>query len=396
MVQRRPLPEHAELGLHLVGNAIDAVEAAQHGPGDAMQPGGSGESTDRSCPDKPLELTSVCRAASGGGRLDQQRAKGGPLWTRQGVDPSSTAIHTSIMSDHDPHLPLREGVRRICADFPDEYWREREAAHEFPWAFYKALADAGWVGIAIPEEYGGGGAGITEASIVLEEVAASGAAMNGCSAIHLSIFGMNPVVKHGSDGDEGGVPARGSPRASCTCRSASPSPTPAPTRRTSRRGRPRSTAATSSAAARSGTPRPQVAEKCLLLARTTPLEDVAKRTDGMTLFLADLQVPGGRHPADPQARPQRRGVVRGVLRRPVRRRRRPRRRGGPRLPLPARRAQPRAHPARRRGARHRPRRRSRAPSRTPTSGWCSAGRSARTRASRSRSPTRTCGCGPPS
>ena len=61
------------------------------------------------------------------------------------------------------------------------------------------MAEGGWVGIAIPEECGGGGRGITEASIVLEEVAASGAAMNGCSALHLSIFGMNPVVKHGTD-----------------------------------------------------------------------------------------------------------------------------------------------------------------------------------------------------
>src|SRR3954449_10840014 len=71
--------------------------------------------------------------------------------------------------------------------------------HEFPWEFYNAMAEGGWVGIAIPEEYGGGGQGITEASIVLEEVAASGAAMNGCSGIHLSIFGMNAVVKHGSE-----------------------------------------------------------------------------------------------------------------------------------------------------------------------------------------------------
>src|SRR5207302_5372486 len=67
------------------------------------------------------------------------------------------------------------------------------------WAFYDALAEGGWIGVAIPEQYGGGGLGITEASIVLEEIAASGAAMNGCSAIHLSIFGMNPVVKHGSE-----------------------------------------------------------------------------------------------------------------------------------------------------------------------------------------------------
>ena len=99
----------------------------------------------------------------------------------------------------DTHESIREGVRRVCSKFDDAYWRRCDAEHEFPWAFYDAMAAGGWVGIAIPEEWGGGGQGITEASIVLEEVAASGAAMNGCSALHLSIFGMNPVVKHGSD-----------------------------------------------------------------------------------------------------------------------------------------------------------------------------------------------------
>src|SRR5439155_15645730 len=94
---------------------------------------------------------------------------------------------------------IRDGVRRVCSKFDDVYGRERDATHEFPWDFYEAMAEGGWIGVAIPEEFGGAGRGITEASIVLEEVAASGAAMNGCSAIHLSIFGMNPVVKHGSD-----------------------------------------------------------------------------------------------------------------------------------------------------------------------------------------------------
>ena len=96
------------------------------------------------------------------------------------------------------HEAIREGVRRVCSKFPDTYWRECDDAHEFPWAYYEAMAEGGWIGIAIPEEFGGGGQGITEASILLEEVAASGAAMNGCSAIHLSIFGMEPVRKYGS------------------------------------------------------------------------------------------------------------------------------------------------------------------------------------------------------
>ena len=82
------------------------------------------------------------------------------------------------MADDDLEA-IRDGVRRACSKFDDAYWRHHDEAHEFPWDFYDAMAEGGWVGIAIPEEYGGGGRGITEASIVLEEVAASGAAMNG-------------------------------------------------------------------------------------------------------------------------------------------------------------------------------------------------------------------------
>ena len=74
---------------------------------------------------------------------------------------------------------IRDSVGKLCADFSDDYWGQKDKDHEFPWDFYNAMADAGWLGIAIPEAYGGSGRGITEASIVLETVAASGAAMNG-------------------------------------------------------------------------------------------------------------------------------------------------------------------------------------------------------------------------
>jgi len=97
------------------------------------------------------------------------------------------------------HSVIAEAVRTLCADFPDEYWRGCDAAHEFPWDFYRAMAASGWVGVALPEKYGGGGQGIQEAAVVLREVAASGAAMNGCSALHLTIFGLNPVVVFGSE-----------------------------------------------------------------------------------------------------------------------------------------------------------------------------------------------------
>ena len=94
---------------------------------------------------------------------------------------------------------IRSAVAKVCADYPDEYWAEKDQNHDFPWDFYHAMANAGWIGTAIPEAYGGSGMGITEASIVLEEVAASGAAMNGATPLHLSMFGMEPVVKYGSE-----------------------------------------------------------------------------------------------------------------------------------------------------------------------------------------------------
>lgn len=188
------------------------------------------------------------------------------------------------------HEAIREGIRRICADFTDEYWAAKDEAHEFPWEFYDQLAKGGWVGIAIPEEYGGGGQGITEASIMLEEIAASGAAMNGCSTVHLSIFGMEPVRRYGSPE----LAAEVLPRvASGELHVAFGVTEPdAGTDTTAIRTR----------AVRDGdeyvvhgakvwTTKAPYCEMCLLLVRTTPREECKKPTDGMTLLLVDLQRP---------------------------------------------------------------------------------------------------------
>jgi acyl-CoA dehydrogenase len=94
---------------------------------------------------------------------------------------------------------IRKSVRELASKFDDTYWMEKDLAHEFPREFYDAIAGGGWLGMTIPEEYGGHGLGITEATILAEEVARSGGAMNAASAIHLSIFGMQPVVVFGSD-----------------------------------------------------------------------------------------------------------------------------------------------------------------------------------------------------
>jgi len=190
----------------------------------------------------------------------------------------------------DDHADLRDGVRRACSTFTDAYWRERDEAHEFPWEFYETMAEGGWIGIAIPEEYGGAGRGITEASIVLEEVAATGAAMNGCSAIHLSIFGMNPVVKFGSPE----MRAKYLPRVAAgdlhvafgvTEPDAGTDTTSITTRATRQgdhyvvRG------------AKVWMTKASYSDKTLLLVRTTPLAEVRTRTEGLTLLLADLQDP---------------------------------------------------------------------------------------------------------
>jgi len=188
------------------------------------------------------------------------------------------------------HQAIRDGIRRVCADFPDEYWAAKDEAHEFPWAFYDALAAGGWVGIALPEEYGGGGQGITEASVMLEEIAASGAAMNGCSAVHLSIFGMEPVRRYGSPE----LAAEVLPRVAAGELHVAFGVTEpdAGTDTTSIRTR----------AVRDGddyivtgakvwTTKAPFCEMCLLLVRTTPREECAKPTDGMTLLLVDLQRP---------------------------------------------------------------------------------------------------------
>ncbi|HUC25876.1 MAG TPA: acyl-CoA dehydrogenase family protein [Streptosporangiaceae bacterium] len=193
-------------------------------------------------------------------------------------------------SDDTEHAPIRSAIREICARFPDDYWAEADATHTFPWAFYDALAEGGWIGIAIPADYGGGGAGITEASIVLEEVAASGACMNGASAIHLSIFGMHPVVRHGSeDLKRRYLPSVATGKLHVAFGVTEPD---AGT----------DTTAIRTLAVRDGdgyrvtgrkvwTSKALESDRVLLLTRTTPAEQCARRTDGLTLFMANLRDP---------------------------------------------------------------------------------------------------------
>ena len=188
------------------------------------------------------------------------------------------------------HQLIRDAVGRICADFPDDYWAECDREHRFPWDFYNAMATDGWIGVAIPEKYGGSGRGISEASIVLEEVAASGAAMNGCSSVHLSIFGMHPVVRHGSEEmKQKYLPAVAKGDLHISFGVTEPD---AGTDTTS----------ITTTARRDGdnyivrgrkvwTTKALDAQRVLLLVRTQARDAVENRTQGMTLLLAELQRP---------------------------------------------------------------------------------------------------------
>jgi len=193
-------------------------------------------------------------------------------------------------SQSEVHDSIREGIARVCADFPDEYWAAKDEAHEFPWDFYKRLADGGWVGIAIPTEMGGGGQGIAEASVMLEEIAASGAAMNGCSAVHLSIFGMEPVRRHAPELAREVLPRVASGELHVAFGVTEPDAGTDTSRIRTRAVRDGDEYVVYGA--KVWTTKASLCEMCLLLVRTTPREQCTRPTDGMTLLLVDLQRPG--------------------------------------------------------------------------------------------------------
>lgn len=190
--------------------------------------------------------------------------------------------------NEDMHADLRAGVRAVCSDFDDDYWLARDRDHEFPWDFYNAMAEGGWIGICIPERFGGGGASITEASILMEEIAASGAAMNGASAIHLSIFGMNPVVAHGTTEQQ----QRYLPRIADGSLHVSFGVTEPDAGTDTSRITTRATRVDGGYRVHGRKvwmTKASISEKVLLLVRTTPRDEAEKPTRGMTLLLADLR-----------------------------------------------------------------------------------------------------------
>ena len=190
----------------------------------------------------------------------------------------------------DEHRLIRESVIKLCSEFSDDYWEEKDRETSFPFEFFDAMAQAGWIGIAMPEEYDGAGKGIQEAAIVLEEVAASGAAMNGATPLHLSIFGMHPVVKHGSsEMREKYLPdvARGKLHVAFGVTEPNAGSDTTSIETFARRDGDRYLVK----GRKIWTTKAIESQKVLLLVRTQKKEDVEHKTGGMTLLLADLQRP---------------------------------------------------------------------------------------------------------
>jgi acyl-CoA dehydrogenase len=184
-------------------------------------------------------------------------------------------------------VAIREAIGRICADFDADYWLQRDRNGGFPLDFHKAIADAGWLGICMPQEYGGSGLGIQEAAIMVQAISESGAGMSGVSAIHMNIFGLNPVVKFGTpEQKQRMLPPLIAGREKACFAVTEPNTG-------------LNTTQLKTFARREGDifyvtghkvwiSTAQVTEKMLLLARTTPLDKVSKPTDGLTLFYTDL------------------------------------------------------------------------------------------------------------
>ena len=190
-------------------------------------------------------------------------------------------------SETQDQTAIRTAVQDICKSFDDEYWLNKDREGGFPMDFYRAMASAGWLGIAMPQEYGGAGLGILEACIMMEAVSASGAGMSGASAIHMNVFGLHPVVVYGTaEQKRRWLPPiiKGEVQA---CFGVTEPNTGL------------NTLKLKSFASRQGDhyvvkgqkiwiSTAQIAHKILLLARTTKIEDVKNAKHGLSLFYTDL------------------------------------------------------------------------------------------------------------
>jgi acyl-CoA dehydrogenase len=187
-----------------------------------------------------------------------------------------------------PHeISIREAITRLCARFADAYWLDKDRTGGFPEDFFQAFAASGWLGICIPEAYGGAQLGITEAAIMMQTIAQSGAGLSGASALHMNIFGLNPVVKFGTAEQKARMlPPLVAGRDKACFAVTEPDAGLDTLNLKTRAERTGNRYIVSGQKIWISTA--QVATKVLLLARTTPADQVAKRTAGLSLFYTDL------------------------------------------------------------------------------------------------------------
>ncbi|MDE2404765.1 MAG: acyl-CoA/acyl-ACP dehydrogenase [Sphingomonadales bacterium] len=184
-------------------------------------------------------------------------------------------------------LNIREAVLKLCAQFGDDYWLEHDRSGEWPVEFHRAFAENGWLGIAMPESVGGAGLGITEAAIMMQAVAESGAGLSGASAIHGPVFGLEPVMHFGTEAQQQRmIPPILSGEAKMCFAVTEPNTgldtTSLKTRATKVDGGYRLNGE------KIWITNAHVADFMLIIARTTALEDVKKKTEGLTLFYTRL------------------------------------------------------------------------------------------------------------
>ena len=182
---------------------------------------------------------------------------------------------------------IAEAISKICAHFGDEYWLSHDHSGEFPHEFCDALATDGWLGIAMPESQGGAGLGITEAALMMQTIAESGAAMSGCSAVHMNIFGPNVIVVFGTEEQKQRMlPPLIAGKAKACFGVTEPDAGLDTTHLKTKAVRKNDHYVVSGHKVWTSTA--QVADKILLIARTRPLEECDKASEGLSLFYTDL------------------------------------------------------------------------------------------------------------
>jgi acyl-CoA dehydrogenase len=187
----------------------------------------------------------------------------------------------------DEQIAIRDSVKRICDRFGDDYWRTHDDSGEFPAEFHRAIAEGGWLGIAMPEEYGGAALGVTEAAILMHTIAGSAGAMAAASSVHINIFGPHPIVVHGTKAQQQRwLPPliRGE---MLTCFGVTEPDAGLDTGRIKTRAE-KAPGGYIVHGQKIWTSTAQRADKILLLARTTPREQCRRSVDGLTLFFTDL------------------------------------------------------------------------------------------------------------